>query len=185
MTGNFSGFRLALAALGLVCTLALAAAATADGGSDDPDGAGGPQRRGPETSLPLPRYVSLKSSEVNVRRGPSLTHRIDWVYHRKELPMQITEEYGNWRQVRDRDGAGGWVHYSLLSGVRTVTIEAESLSLFSAPDVNSQVEAIAEQGVVARLNECLIDWCRIKIGPHRGWVRKASLWGVSASELRD
>ena len=32
---------------------------------------------GPETNLPMPRFVSLKASESNVRRGPSLSHRID------------------------------------------------------------------------------------------------------------
>ena len=69
------------------------------------------EERGSVTNLPLPRFVSLKSSEVNVRRGPSLTHRIDWVYKRRDLPVEVTAEYGHWRRVRDRDGAGGWVHY--------------------------------------------------------------------------
>ncbi|HCB53418.1 MAG TPA: hypothetical protein DEP41_06205, partial [Rhodobacter sp.] len=35
---------------------------------------------GQVTSFPLPRYVSLKSREGNARRGPSLTHRIDWIF---------------------------------------------------------------------------------------------------------
>jgi SH3-like domain-containing protein len=66
--------------------------------------------RGPVTGLPLPRYVSLKASEANVRRGPSLTHRIDWVFKRRDMPLRITAEFGHWRRVEDRDGAGGWVH---------------------------------------------------------------------------
>ena len=57
------------------------------------------------TNLPLPRYVSMKAAEGNVRRGPSLTHRIDWVFKRRGMPLQITAEYGNWRKVQDRDGA--------------------------------------------------------------------------------
>lgn len=32
---------------------------------------------GPETNLPLPGYVSLKAKEANVRRGPSLTSRMN------------------------------------------------------------------------------------------------------------
>ena len=44
-------------------------------------------RRGPVTNLPMPRYVSLKTSEGNVRRGPSLTHRIDWVFKRRGMPL--------------------------------------------------------------------------------------------------
>ncbi|MEO0359362.1 MAG: aspartyl-trna synthetase, partial [Pseudomonadota bacterium] len=45
--------------------------------------------RGPVTNLPMPRFVSLKSSEGNVRRGPSLSHRIDWVYTRRNLPLKV------------------------------------------------------------------------------------------------
>ena len=39
----------------------------------------------------------------------------------------ITAEYGHWRRVQDRDGAGGWMHYTLLSGVRTAIVEADML----------------------------------------------------------
>ena len=46
---------------------------------------------GPVTNLPLPRYVSLKAAEGNVRRGPSLTHRIDWVFQRRDMPLRITQ----------------------------------------------------------------------------------------------
>ena len=64
------------------------------------------EKRGQVTNLPLPRYVSMKAAEANVRRGPSLTHRVDWVFKRRSMPLQVTAEYGNWRKVQDRDGAG-------------------------------------------------------------------------------
>ena len=71
---------------------------------------------GPVTNLPMPRFVSMKASEGNVRRGPSLSHRIDWVYKRRNMPLMIVGEYGHWRQVRDRDGVGGWaVSYTHLT----------------------------------------------------------------------
>ena len=79
--------------------------------------------RGKVTNLPIPRFVSLKAEEGNVRRGPSLSHRIDWVYTRRNMPLEVTGEHGHWRRVRDRDGQGGWVHYSLLSGARHVIVE--------------------------------------------------------------
>ena len=53
---------------------------------------------------------------------PGLTHRVDWVFTRAGMPLKITAEYENWRRVEDFEGAGGWVHYSLLSGVRTVMV---------------------------------------------------------------
>ena len=141
--------------------------------------------RGPVTNLPMPRYVSLKAEEGNARRGPSLSHRIDWVYKHRNLPLQITGEYGHWRRVRDRDGQGGWVHYSLLSGVRFVIIEADMANLYIKPDAQSPVNAIAESGVVARLGACHLDWCRVTAGGNRGWIEKRSIWGVAPDEIRD
>ncbi len=141
--------------------------------------------RGPVTNLPLPRYVSLKASAGNVRRGPSLQHRIDWVFTRRAMPLEITAEFGHWRRVRDRDGAGGWIHYSLLSGVRTVLIERDMVALRHRPQSDGRVIARAEAGVVARLGRCLPAWCRISVEGETGWVRKAALWGVGADELRD
>ncbi|KRS12718.1 aspartyl-trna synthetase [Roseovarius atlanticus] len=139
--------------------------------------------RGPVTNLPLPRFVSMKAAEGNVRRGPSLTHRIDWVFKRRDLPLEITAEHGHWRRVRDRDGQGGWIHYSLLSGTRTVIVEDELIDLHSKPDPDSMTIAQLEMGVVARIDECALDWCRLMAGGYRGWARKTALWGVEPGEI--
>jgi SH3-like domain-containing protein len=141
------------------------------------------QERGPVTNLPLPRFVSMKANEGNVRRGPSLTHRIDWVFKRKDLPLEITAEYGHWRRVRDRDGAGGWIHYSLLSGTRTAIVETDMLEILSKPAPNSMVVARLELGVVARIDECTQDWCRLSAGGYRGWAEKKHIWGVKPGEI--
>src|SRR4026209_512491 len=74
------------------------------------------QRKG--SGLPLPRFASLRSDEVNVRTGPGPRYPIDWVFKRKAMPVEIVAEYENWRKIRDWQGASGWVHQSLLSGQR-------------------------------------------------------------------
>ena len=135
------------------------------------------------TNLPLPRFVSLKGSEGNARRGPGLTHRIDWVFTRAGMPLRITAEYENWRRVEDSEGAGGWVHYSLLSGVRTVLVTLDMAELRETPADTSSVIAQAELGVVGRVLECTTDWCRVSLDGTRGWVQKSSLWGVKADEV--
>lgn len=160
-----------MAALAIVAFSALAAQAQ--------------EKRGPITNLPLPRFVSMKATEGNVRRGPSLTHRIDWVFKRRDMPLKITAEHGHWRRVQDRDGAGGWVHYALLSGVRTVLIEQDMTPVYVRPDPNSPIAAAFELGVVARLGACSETWCKISAGGYRGWVEKEAIWGVAANELRD
>ena len=140
---------------------------------------------GPVTNLPMPRYGSLKAAEGNVRRGPSLSHRIDWVYTRRDMPLQVTAEHGHWRRVEDRDGLGGWIHYSLLSGTRTVLIEQDMLTIRTRPEAEAPVAAALEVGVIARLGKCDPEWCRVTAAGYKGWAPKARLWGVAMDELRD
>lgn len=139
--------------------------------------------RGSVTNLPLPRYVSLKGSEGNARRGPGLTHRIDWVFTRAGMPLKITGEYEHWRRVEDADGAGGWVHYSLLSGVRSALVAVDVADFRDAPRDDAGVVYKAERNVVGWIQECEADWCRLSVDGEKGWVRKAALWGVDAGEL--
>lgn len=141
------------------------------------------QERGPVTNLPLPRFVSMKAAEGYARHGPGKTHRIDWVYKHRNQPLEIIAEYGHWRRVRDRDGAGGWMHYSLLSGVRTVLVEQDMLELRRNPESSAPVMAQAELGAIARLEKCVLDWCRISADRRTGWVPKQALWGVAAEEI--
>lgn len=158
--------------LALVAVVSLAAGAWAE-------------ERGSVTNLPLPRFVSLKASEGNVRRGPSLTHRIDWVFTRRGMPLQVTAEFGHWRRVRDKDGAGGWMHYSLLSGTRSVIIAEELMPLYMKPDSQGAVAAYLESGVIARLGECNLQFCRLTAERYRGWALKSALWGVLPDEIRE
>lgn len=135
--------------------------------------------RGAVTNLPVPRFVSLKAADGNVRRGPSLTHKIDWVFTRRNMPLELTAEFGNWRRVRDVDGAGGWMHYSLLSGMRTVLVQQDLLPLLTQPSEKATVVAELETGVIARLGDCKGDWCRLTVDGRKGWAKRAALWGVT------
>lgn len=141
--------------------------------------------RGPVTNLPMPRFVSMKAEEGNVRRGPSLSHRIDWIFKHQNMPLQVTDEYGHWRRVQDAEGQGGWMHFRLLSGARTAVIVQDKTRIRRRPNEGSEAFALAETGVIARLEECSPDWCRIKVGRTRGWVKKAEIWGVKPDEIRE
>ena len=116
----------------------------------------GPSRaRGPVTNLPLPRFVSMRAESANARRGPSLDQRVDWAFVRRGLPLEVVAEYGQWRRVRDAEGYGGWVHHTLLSGVRTALVTGEApVPLLARPEEGAAVRAMAEPGVVGRLEAC-------------------------------
>jgi SH3-like domain-containing protein len=139
--------------------------------------------RGAVTNLPLPRFVSLKTAEGNARRGPSLAHRIDWVFTRPGMPLRITAEYENWRRVEDADGVGGWVHYALLSGTRSTIVIVPLADMRAEGNEASRLLARLEAGVIGRILSCTPDWCRISTDGGRGWVRKTAIWGVTADEV--
>jgi SH3-like domain-containing protein len=161
---------------GLACVLALAALAPGAGAQD----AAG---RGPVTNLPLPRFVSMRAEEANARRGPSLDQRVDWAFVRRGLPLEVTAEYGQWRRVRDAEGYGGWVHHTLLSGIRTALVLGDSpVALRAEPEDGAPVRALAEPGVVARLEACSGDWCEIDAGGVEGWLPRPAIWGVRPDE---
>ncbi|MFC2980210.1 SH3 domain-containing protein [Roseicyclus marinus] len=140
---------------------------------------------GAVTGFPIPRYVSIKAAEANARRGPSRSHRIDWVFQRRDMPVMVVAEHGHWRRVVDRDGVGGWVHYTLLSGERTAIVEAARLPLYQRPDTGSMIRAEAERGVIGSLRECHGDWCEMEVAGFRGWVEVNGLWGVDPGESFD
>lgn len=141
--------------------------------------------KGPVTGQPLPRFVSLKGSEGNARRGPGLTHRIDWVFTTKGTPLRVTAEYENWRKVEDFEGFGGWVHFALLSGVRYALVTQDMANFHRIPDPISPVVFQAERGVLARILECSAQWCRVNADGQRGWAPKTALWGMGADEILD
>ena len=139
------------------------------------------------SGLPLPRFVSLRAGEVNMRTGPGVQYPVEWVYTRKELPVEIIAEFETWRKVRDWEGTQGWVHQSMLSGKRTVLITGDVRMLRTADDAKSTTRARIEPGVVARLLDCPKGngWCRIEAAGLEGWLRHVDFWGAYKSEVFD
>ncbi|MFS4438212.1 SH3 domain-containing protein [Paracoccaceae bacterium GXU_MW_L88] len=136
---------------------------------------------GSVTGYPLPRFVSLKG-QANVRRGPGLDHKIDWVFTRRGAPLEVIGEYGNWRRVRDHEGFGGWIHYALISGVRNGEITTHRAPIRTKPDDYAEVTALAEKGVVVDLKRCQEAFCEISVGEIEGWVARSDVWGVKPGE---
>ena len=146
---------------------------------------GAAPRLGSETNLPLPRFVSLNVPRANVRRGPGLTHRIEWEYVVRGVPLEVVAEHGHWRKVRDSDGLGGWIHHSLLRGTRTAIITAPEAVLRAEPAADARPIARAEARVIGAIDRCGPIWCRFSAEGHRGFVQKADIWGVGAAEVFD
>ncbi|PYD75371.1 SH3 domain-containing protein [Novacetimonas pomaceti] len=107
---------------------AAAAAAATGGNAAAPPAPGvppGAPDKGSVTGLPLPRFAAFRADEVNLRAGPGQRYPIEWVYHRRGLPVKIEREFDVWRLVEDADGQKGWVHQATLVGTRTFVIPGQ------------------------------------------------------------
>ena len=139
---------------------------------------------GKETGLEIPRYVSLKSNDANIRVGPGKNYPIEIKYIKKNYPLKVIDEYAEWRKVEDFRKNIGWIHKSLISGMRTGIVlskDNKKIELFNTFEGNIVGEI--GQGNIINLEKCKIDSCLISKGNFRGWIDKKYIWGVEEEEI--
>ena len=134
---------------------------------------------------PLPRFVALHSEKVHMRTGPGTHYPIDWVYRRETLPMEVIDEHGPWRKVRDHEGTVGWIHMQLLLGPRYAMVRGKTRKLYTEKSLAAPSLITAEAGVTGRLITCEDIWCQLNIGSRKGWIERRHLWGVYKNEVFD
>ena len=125
-----------------------------------------------ESGLPIPRFVALRSDKVFLRAGPGLRYPKVWIYHRRNMPMEVVSEFDTWRKVRDWEGSEGWVHQSLLIGSRHVI------------DKNARKIAMVSASVIGSIEDCprSVDWCQLRFGDFEGWTPRHGFWGIYEGE---
>lgn len=181
MTANYKKLLAELVTAAAIVTAAAVPAMTTEKNGQPPGvkiGASG---------LQVPRYVSLKSNRVNVRKGPSTEHAVAWVFSRAGLPVEVVAEFEHWRQIRDSEGSEGWVFHALLSGRRTALVmpwakEQKAIPLFASDSTSSATVAQLEAGVLGSVHKCDGEWCNFTVGRYTGWIEQERLWGVYRGE---
>jgi len=141
-----------------------------------------PSKNGVAASSDVPRFVSLSSDKVNVRVGPGKRYPISWVYVRSGWPVEVIAEYERWRQIRDVEGATGWIHTNLLSNRRTILITNKQRPVYEEADGDSPVILLVDPGVQGKLLECNGFWCEVEIAGNKGWLKAAHFYGVFENE---
>ncbi len=139
------------------------------------------------SGLPIPRFVSLKTEKVNVRKGPSSDHAVAWVYQSKGLPVEITAEFETWRRIRDAEGTEGWILKNMLAAKRMALIAPSRKNSF----INLMASASVESGAVARLasgvqgeiKTCDGTWCHIIASGYDGYIDQNMIWGAYPGEV--
>lgn len=182
---TFSSLCSRLALIGLAL-LSMALTAPAFAQADNPSG------------LKLPRFVSTRSTPINVRVGPGTRYDIAWTYLRAGLPVEIVQEFDTWRKIRDVDGTEGWVHQNLLSGNRVgyvTPIQANGeITLQANRNDASGVRARLGPGLRVAIKECDGVWCEVsaihqsedqRAATYSGYMHQEELWGVYPDEVFD
>ena len=135
------------------------------------------------SGLPVPRFVSLKSDKVYLRKGPGADFPVDWVYQRRGLPVEIIAEFDVWRRIQDSDGTRGWIYKQLLDGERTALVKGTALvTLHASPTDDAPASAYAQPGLIAHLSSCEGQWCKLATRGYEGWVKRGQIWGVYPDE---
>lgn len=158
--------------------VAVGAALLASAAQTMPDG------RPTPSGQPVPRWLSLKSSEVHARYGPGLDYRILWEYRVSGLPVQVIAETQEWRKICDPDGAVAWVHRSVVSSRRSVFNASQlEVPIHAGRSETSPVRARLSPRSLVAMDECEDGWCRVRARRLRGWVRQSAVFGAQERPL--
>jgi SH3-like domain-containing protein len=147
------------------------------------------------SGLPLPRFVTTRSTPINVRVGPGTRYDVAWIFLKPGTPVEIVQEFDTWRKIRDVDGSVGWIHQNLLSGKRAGIVapwsEDDRIPLFSGKSQEGGVRAILSPGFKVDISDCDGKWCEVAATDHpqqgrqttyTGYLPQAELWGVYQGE---
>lgn len=147
-----------------------------------------PVQLGP-SGFPIPRFLTLKANKVNVRKGPSSSHDVAWVFQRKGMPVEVTAEFENWRKIRDSQGEEGWILQQMLSGRRIAMApdwdKNKSVELHDGETARSGTVAKLSPGALAQIESCSGQWCYVTTEEYEGYALQTELWGVYPGEVLD
>jgi len=132
---------------------------------------------------PPSRFVTVKAEKANVRTGPGKRYPVRWVFVQPGIPVEILAEYENWRQIRDWEGQEGWIHAAMLSRKRNVIVTGEKRTLYRRADASSPPVVVLDPGIVAEIDNCNEEWCRVEVRNNRGWLRRGEFWGIEPGEI--
>ena len=123
-------------------------------------------------------FLMLKNNKVHVRYGPGFDYPIKYIYKKKFLPIKVIDKKENFRRIIDLKNNSGWIHSSQLKPVNSI-IPIEDKILFKKPSNFSKPIAKVQTGRVLILEKCISNWCKIKTGNFKGWIKINKVWGFT------
>ena len=123
-------------------------------------------------------FLSLKKSKVNVRYSSGFEYPIKYIYKKINLPIKQIDKKENFRRIIDLKNNSGWIHVSQLKKVNSIIPKTDKV-LFSKPTNFSKPLAKIKKGRVLLIQNCNDDWCKVKTGNFKGWVKIENSWGLN------
>ena len=65
----------------------------------------------------------------------------------------------------------------LLAKKAAIVVD-DNLIMFRKPTIYSKPTVVLKKGKLTRVIKCKNDWCKVKAGNYKGWLKKDSLWGL-------
>ena len=127
-------------------------------------------------------FLSLKKNKVNVRYGPSFDSPIKFVYKKINLPIKQIDKKENWKRIIDLKNNSGWIHTSQLKPISAI-ITLEDKILFNESSNFSKPLAKIQKGRLLLIQKCRLEWCKIKSGRFKGWIKIDNIWGTTNQNL--
>jgi len=127
--------------------------------------------------------VAIAGDDINMRSGPGTEHEVLWKLD-SGFPVEVVTTKGEWLQVRDFEGANGWVHKKTTQKTAFAIVKAnkgtdQQINVRQEPDPKAAVVARAGYGVVFKVLERKDGWVRVEHGQGvTGWVDGRLLWGL-------
>ena len=123
-------------------------------------------------------FLTLRNDKVNLRQGPSFEYPIKLFYKKKFLPVLIQDKFENFRKIRDHENNTGWIHISQLSKKKAAITVDDNQFIFDKASIFSEPLVIVKKGRLCKIQKCEKEWCKVKVGNYKGWIKKNSLWGL-------
>jgi SH3-like domain-containing protein len=123
-------------------------------------------------------FRTLRNEKTNLRQGPSFDHPIKIFYKKKYLPVIVQDTSDNFRKITDHEKNSGWVHISQLSKKKAAIVMSDDLIMFKSATIYSNPIVILKKGRLIKIDKCKNEWCKIRTGNFKGWVKNLNLWGL-------
>jgi SH3-like domain-containing protein len=123
-------------------------------------------------------FVSLKSSEINLRVGPGKEYPVSWTFLKARLPVMLIAEFNEWKKIKFIDETEGWVHQNMISRKNTAIVISPYTILYKYAS-DAQPIAKIEKDVIVMVMKKDKDWIKVEVNKIKGWIKKQDLWGIN------